>query len=160
MPILLSVKWHYSHHNQIIHGWVIPMNRQMGLKPKVTKFASILSWYFLLIILISVVWMGEWINDWRDSSVSKMMAILSLLLCDPSACWGELLSPGSSDCNLVGVILEMKKHAKWLTSYFLHIGIEQMINGGVKKVSKLFWGVYVAFSWLKSWQPTQIKYCK
>ncbi len=71
--------------------------------------------------------MGEWINDWRDkcSSVSKMMAILSLLLCDPSAYSGEILSPGSSDYNLVGVILEiMKKHAKWLTSYFLHIGIE------------------------------------
>ena len=55
----------------------------------------------------------SWVNE-RDecSIVSKMMAILSLLLCDQSACSRELLTPGSSDCDLVGCILEMKKHAK------------------------------------------------
>ncbi len=54
------------------------------------------------------------------------MAILLLLvlLCDPSACSRELLSPESSDCDhLSGVIFE-KKHAKWLTSYILQKGIE------------------------------------
>ena len=88
--------------------------------------------------------MGEWIVEWRDecSIVSKMMAILSLLFCDPSACSRELLSPESSDCDLGGVILEKQKHAKWLTSYILQIGIEWMRNGRAKKVSKLFWGVY------------------
>ena len=38
-----------------------------------------------------------------------MMVILSLLLCDPSACSRELLSSESSDCDLGGVILEKKK---------------------------------------------------
>ncbi len=47
-----------------------------------------------------------------------MIAILSLLLCDPSAYSGEILSPGSSDYNLVGVILEiMKKHARCFKFY-------------------------------------------
>ncbi len=65
--------------------------------------------------------MGEWINDWRDkcSSVSKMMAVLSLLLCDPSACSGELLSPRSSDCNLVGVIYRDEETCKVIDFIFL-----------------------------------------
>ncbi len=54
---------------------------------------------------------GEW------AIVSKMMAILSLLLCDPSAYSRELFSPESSDYDLDGVILEKKKHAKLLISY-------------------------------------------
>ncbi len=66
--------------------------------------------------------MGEWRGE--CSIVSKIMAILSLLLCDPFACWRELLSPETSDCDLDGVIVEKKKHAKWLISYILQIGIE------------------------------------
>ncbi len=69
--------------------------------------------------------MNVW-YEWRDecSTVSKMMAILSVLLCDPSACLRELLSPESSDCDLGGVILEKKKHAKWINLYILQKGIE------------------------------------
>ncbi len=65
-------------------------------------------------------------DEWRGecSIVSKIMAILSLLLCDPFACSRELCSSESSDCDLNGVISEKKKQAKWLISYILQIGIE------------------------------------
>ncbi len=55
-----SVKCHYSCHNQMIHGWFIPMNMQVGLKQKVTKLAL----FFVFIVLISVEkLMNEWVNE-------------------------------------------------------------------------------------------------
>ncbi len=116
------------------------MNRQVGLKPKVTKLGIILcsSYWFVL-------------RRDKYASVSKMMTILSLLLCDQSACSGEFLSPESSDCNMLGVIIEMKKHAKWLTSYFLHRNWMNKKRKG-KNVCKHFWGVYL-------YRKTESKLC-
>ena len=61
----------------------------------------------LLLLISGEKLMNEWVNELDECYiVSKMMAIVSLLLCSR-----ELLSPESSDCDLGGVILEKKKHA-------------------------------------------------
>ena len=39
------------------------MNRQVGLKPKVTELASILSWYFVLILLVLYEWVNEFMIE-------------------------------------------------------------------------------------------------
>ena len=67
--------------------------------------------YFVLILLISVEkLMNEWTNESINECpiVSKMIGIWS----HPSDCSRILLGPESSDCDLVGVVLEKRKHAK------------------------------------------------
>ena len=54
-------------------------------------------------------WMTR--NKWQDEC-SILSKILSLLLCDPSACSMVFLSPEWSDCDSGGVILEKEKNAK------------------------------------------------
>ncbi len=87
--------------------------------------------------------MGEWIDEWRNecSVVSKMMAILSLLLCGPSACSMQLLSRESSDWDLSGVILE--NHAKF-NIVCIHLANINWINEK-RKVKKSFQTFFEGF---------------
>ena len=73
--------------------------------------------------------MNEWVNELMIEGIKLMFSCIQN---DANFCHFyfvthlpvKLLSSGSSDYNLAGVILEKKKHAKWFPSYFLHIEIE------------------------------------
>ena len=84
-----------------------------------------ISQYFVFILLISVEKLMKCMGERRDECVivSKMMAILSLLLYDPSACSRDLLSPESSDCDLVVSLYRRRNMLSKMTLYILQIGI-------------------------------------
>ncbi len=108
--------------------------------------------------------MGEWNTEWRDecSFIFKTMAILSLSLCNPSACSRELLNPESSDCDLVGVILELRRNT---LSDWLHISCKKKLNEkwkGKKSFQTFFEGFatgqgfrFEASSWRGKMSPYQ-----
>ncbi len=98
--------------------------------------------------------MGEWINDWRDecSVVSKMMAILSLLLSDPSAC--------SRSFWILNITLQMA--IMLFVCLLLHIclcrlRIKSTYETGVENINKTTYAFIIVLLWNHIALQTQSK---